>query len=483
MKSSEHFDESLQEWTNQKKLAVKLLSHIGHLMYDKGIELVLFRNPLIDISVPDILRFHEYAEKMVHKPITIDVTAKLAEHLCKMELNPSKIDIGLLANEWMHDKTHLISQKDFLNEKLEGFKKTVKYDASPQDVVLYGFGRIGRICAREIIKNTGKGEQLRLRAIVTRNNTPEQIQKRADLLRMDSVHGPFPGVVEVDAANRSLIINGNIVHIIQAQDPGSIDYSEYGIENALIIDNTGIWRSKETLHHHLKSVGTSQVILTAPGNDIPDIVYGINEKQFDLDTTKVWSAGSCTTNAIAPVLKVIHDNIGIEKGHIQSVHAYTNDQNLLDNMHSKNRRGRSAAINMVITETEASIAISKVIPDLTGKFTAKAVRVPTPNGSLAIISLSLSKAVTVESINDTIKAAALQGPLIDQIRYSIETELVSNDIIGNTCCSVFDSQATIVSDDGTNAVLYVWYDNEYGYALQVLRLAKHIGKVRRQTYF
>jgi len=171
------------------------------------------------------------------------------------------------------------------------------------------------------------------------------------------------------------------------------------------------------------------------------------------------------------------------KGHIETVHAYTNDQNLLDNMHKKPRRGRSAAINMVITSTGAGNAVTKVIPDLKDKLTANAVRVPTPNGSLAILNLELGKETTLEELNGAMRDAALNGELINQIYYATDPEMVSSDIIGNTCCSVFDSNATIVSKDGKNAVIYAWYDNEFGYTKQVIRMAKYITKVRRAIYY
>jgi glyceraldehyde 3-phosphate dehydrogenase len=229
--------------------------------------------------------------------------------------------------------------------------------------------------------------------------------------------------------------------------------------------------------------GVSRVLLTAPGKEIPNVVFGINERDLKLDDEKIHSAASCTTNAISPILKVIEDHLGIVKGHIETVHAYTNDQNLLDNMHKKPRRGRSAAINMVITSTGAGSAVTKVIPSLKDKLTANAVRVPTPNGSLAILSLELNRETTLEAINELIKSAALEGPLVNQIYYSFDPELVSSDIIGNTCCSVYDSNATIVSKDGKNVVLYTWYDNEFGYTKQVIRLAKYVSKVRRAIYY
>ncbi|MFM7301066.1 MAG: glyceraldehyde-3-phosphate dehydrogenase, partial [Crocinitomicaceae bacterium] len=324
----------------------------------------------------------------------------------------------------------------------------------PRDVILYGFGRIGRLAARELIKQAGKGQQLRLRAIVTRGNSDNDIIKRASLLRNDSVHGAFKGSVIEDLSNKTLNINGQIVQMIDASSPEEIDYTRYGIKNALVIDNTGVFTTREALSRHLKSKGAAKVLLTAPGKEVPNIVYGINQGTLDVENETIYSAASCTTNAITPILKVVNDKLGIVKGHIETVHAYTNDQNLLDNMHKKPRRGRSAAINMVITSTGAGSAVTKVIPELKDKLTANAVRVPTPNGSLAILSLELDKSTSVEEVNALIKDAALNGDLVNQIYFSFDPELVSSDIIGNTCCSVFDSNASIVSKDGKNVVLY-----------------------------
>ena len=271
--------------------------------------------------------------------------------------------------------------------------------------------------------------------------------------------------------------------MISANAPEEIDYTTYGIMNALVIDNTGVYTNREALARHLSAKGTGKVLLTAPGKEIPNIVYGINQGELDLENENIYSAASCTTNAISPILKLMSDKFGIQKGHIETVHAYTNDQNLLDNMHKKPRRGRSAAINMVITSTGAGNAVTKVIPQLKDKLTANAVRVPTPNGSLAIISLELNKETTVEEVNQVVHNEALNGELVNQIYYSLDSELVSNDIIGNTCCAVFDSQATLSSQDGKSVVLYTWYDNEYGYTKQVIRLAKYITKVRRAIYY
>ena len=474
-----HFD----EYINQERAAVKLQSCIGRLLYEKGIELVLFRNHLTDISVSEILNLHKYANEVVKKPINVIDTSELAEQILEMDIAPSKLDIGKLAFEWHSEKASFETKAAFLSAKLTNFGIDAKEAIQPKDVVLYGFGRIGRLAARELIKQAGKGQQLRLRAIVVRKLDAAQLKKRAYLLKNDSVHGPFQGSVIEDYDNNEIIVNGQRVKFIAANNPEDIDYTSYGINDALIIDNTGVFKDKEALSRHLQSKGASKVILTAPGKEIPNIVYGVNNQVIDLENDKIVSAASCTTNAIVPVLKVIHDNLGVEKGHIETVHAYTNDQNLLDNYHKKERRGRSAAINMVITETGAGKAVTKVIPDLKDKLTANAVRVPVPNGSLAILNLTVSKETSLEDVDAMLRDAALQGDLVNQINYNINEECVSSDIVGNTCCSVYDSNATLVHPDKKNIVLYVWYDNEFGYTKQVIRLAKYVAKVRRLIYY
>jgi len=483
MEAAVGYEKELNSHVQRERAAVKLSSHVGELLYDKGIELVLFRNHLMDTTISEILNLHEYAATVVNKPIDIVTSASLAEELLKMDLSPAKIDIGKLASQWEAESTQFASKADFLANKLSGFSKGNGDSFNPRDVVLYGFGRIGRLAARELIKQAGKGQQLRLRAIVTRGSSDKDIIKRAALLRSDSVHGAFKGSVVEDLENKSLIINGQIVRMIDASNPEDVDYTQYGINNALIIDNTGVFTNREALSRHLKAKGVSRVLLTAPGKEIPNVVYGINQGTLDLETEKIYSAASCTTNAISPILKIINDEFIVNKGHIETVHAYTNDQNLLDNMHKSSRRGRSAAINMVITSTGAGAAVTKVIPDLKDKLTANAVRVPMPNGSLAILSLELGRETTIEEVNNVIRRASLEGELVNQIFYSYDPELVSSDIIGNTCCSVYDSHATIVSPDGKSVVLYAWYDNEFGYTKQVIRMAKYITKVRRLIYY
>lgn len=483
METAIGYEKELKSHIEQERAAVKLQSKVGELLYDKGIELVLFRNHLTDVTISEILNLHEYAGQVVNKPIDVFTTSELADIITTLDIPASKLDIGKLASEWLVESGKYASKTEFLNNRLGSLKGDGNNEIEPRDVVLYGFGRIGRLAARELIKQAGKGQQLRLRAIVTRGSSDADIIKRASLLRNDSVHGAFKGTVIEDLENKALIINGQIVKMIDAPSPEDVDYTKYGINNALIIDNTGVFTNREALSRHLKAKGASKVLLTAPGKEIPNVVYGINQGTLDIDNETIYSAASCTTNAISPVLKVVNDKYGVVKGHIETVHAYTNDQNLLDNMHKKPRRGRSAAINMVITSTGAGNAVTKVIPELKDKLTANAVRVPTPNGSLAILSLELDKSTSVEEVNAAIKDAALNGELVNQIYYSFDPELVSSDIIGNTCCSVFDSNATIVSKDGKNVVLYAWYDNEFGYTKQVIRLAKYVSKVRRAIYY
>ena len=475
------YDNQLKEWVKKEKEGVNLLKSVGTLMYDKGIELILFRKQLLEIGVSELMNYISYANNVVGRKNNIETANLLANEMLNLNLSPSKIDIGLLTAEYIeNDEDNPIN---FLERKLAHIININSNENNAKDVVLFGFGRIGRLVARELIKQAGKGQQLRLKAIVVRKLDDVQIIKRADLLKTDSVHGIFKGVIDLDLRNQSIIVNGQVIKFIDGEDPTNIDYTKHNINNALLIDNTGAFTTKENLSKHLMSKGISKVLLTAPGKGIPNIVYGINSKNLDIENNNIFSAASCTTNCIAPILHVVEEKYGIKNGHLETVHAYTNDQNLLDNMHKKPRRGRSAAINMVITSTGAGKAVTKVIPSLNGKLTANAVRVPTPNVSLAILKLSLKNSTSKEHINNSMRTAALDGNLVNQIQYQVDPDLVSSDIIGTTCCSIFDSNATICTENGYDIVLYTWYDNEFGYTKQVIRLAKQIAKVRRLTYY
>ncbi|SEJ10425.1 glyceraldehyde 3-phosphate dehydrogenase [Myroides marinus] len=482
MKNTSLYEKELAFQADRRKACVEFIKIISDLWYDKSIELLMFRNQLIDRSVSDIINLHEYAAKFVGKPINIFDSVEIAEAIQRADLPPSRIDIGRLTYEYHLEDNKHSNALDFVISKLKDAKETD--ELVPKDVVLYGFGRIGRLLARELMNKIGKGQQMRLRAIVTRDkNDAILLEKRASLLKYDSVHGDFEGSVIADPENNALIINGTTVHMISANSPEEIDYTAYDIENALIIDNTGAFKTDEDLKRHLTSKGASKVLLTAPGKGVPNIVHGVNHTEYDPNQVDIWSAASCTTNAITPILKVMEDNFGVVKGHLETIHAYTNDQNLVDNMHKKYRRGRAAALNMVITETGAGSAVAKALPSLAGKLTSNAIRVPVPNGSLVVLNLEVGKETSVEELNEVMRKAALNGDLVEQIKYSINNELVSSDIVGTSAPSIFDSKATIVSADGKNVVMYVWYDNEYGYSHQVIRLAKYISQVRRYTYY
>ncbi|GAA3751175.1 MULTISPECIES: glyceraldehyde-3-phosphate dehydrogenase [Flavobacterium] len=467
---------------DRRKAGVELIKIISDLWYDKSIEMVLFKNQLLDKNVSDIINLHQYAGEFVGKPITIFDSVEIARVVLSLDLPPAKIDLGKLTYEYRLEDERYPDARYFVIDKLKKAKSSK--EIQPKDVVLYGFGRIGRLLARELMSKTGKGNQLRLRAIVTRDkNDATSLEKRASLLRYDSIHGDFQGSVIADAKNNALIINGTTVHIITANSPEEIDYAAHGINDALVIDNTGAFTTEEALKRHLTSNGASKVLLTAPGKGVPNIVHGVNHNDFNPDEVNIFSAASCTTNAITPILKVVEETLGVVKGHLETIHAYTNDQNLVDNMHKKYRRGRAAALNMVITETGAGSAVAKALPSLEGKLTSNAIRVPVPNGSLVVLNLEVKKPTSITAINKIMKKYALEGELVEQIKYSLNNELVSSDIVGTSAPSIYDSNATIVSKDGKNIVLYIWYDNEYGYSHQVIRLAKYIAKVRRYTYY
>ena len=480
MSIDNEYKNDFKKYIEKEKTVIELINFAGKLLYEKGVELVFFRRHLIDINITEILRLHHYAKNFVKKPISVFETSKITQELYKLNLCPSKIDVGKLTHEWIDQKENFKNHFDFLSEKLNFLINNKDVKPNPKDVVLYGFGRIGRLCARELIKQAGKGQQLRLRAIVVRSIDEKSINKRASLLLQDSVHGRFSGSLEINYKENSIIVNGQNIKFLSSNE--NINYKSIGINNAILIDSTGVKKDKESLSTHLNNE-IKKVILTAPGQSIPNIVYGVNHKNIDIENENIFSAASCTTNAIAPILHVINNEKKIISGHIETIHAYTNDQNLLDNMHQKSRRGRAAAVNMVITSTGAGKAISKIIPSLDGKLTANAIRVPTPNGSLAIIHLNLANKTSKKEIQELLRQAALEGDLVNQIKYSTNTELVSSDIIGTSGCSIFDSNSTLIGKNEKSITLYVWYDNEFGYTKQVIRLCKYISKVRRLHYY
>jgi glyceraldehyde 3-phosphate dehydrogenase len=485
------FEDHLSSWREDEKTALELQKLVGALRFDKSVEIIIFRRDIYDSRPSEVLNDHLFATNYVNQPISVQLSLEITKSISKLDLAAARIDIGALATKWITSDKN-ISLDEFVAKELAEYcgdsaKENKKIE--PKDVVIYGFGRIGRLAVRILTEMMGRGEQLRLRAIVIRprkagEDHEEELIKRASLLRKDSIHGKLRGTVQILPEENQLIINSCRVQFIFAEKPEDIDYNDYGIQNALLIDSSGVWTDRAGLSRHLRP-GIDKVLFTAPGKGIRNIVYGINHEQLNPNNEedRVFCAASCTTNAIAPILKVIHDNLVIEQGHMETVHAYTSSQNLLDNYHKKERRGRGAATNMVITSSGASSALKEVLPELDGKITGSSIRVPIPDGSLAIMTLRLAQSTTVEEINAIMKKASLYGDLVEQIQYSSSKEFVSSDVIGAIACSVYDAPATKVSLDGKQITLYIWYDNEYGYTRQVIRLAKHAALVRRYMYY
>ena len=468
-----------KDWKQREEIAEAMIPSIGRLYRDREVICTIFNRSLVHQSTIDILRVHRYARQIIDKELWVTDTFPILQAIEKLDLAPGRIDLAKLAIAAQEQKITDIDS--FVAKELESLDTGRAQQLSePRDVVLYGFGRIGRLVARIMIDQVGGGNKLRLRAAVVRKGSDDDLMRRASLLRRDSVHGHFEGTIRVDEEENAIIANGNMIRIIYADAPDKIDYTQYGINNAIVIDNTGIWRDREGLGRHLKSKGVSQVMLTAPGKgDIPNIVYGVNND--DIKTgEKIFSAASCTTNAIVPVLKAINDQFGIVNGHVETCHSYTNDQNLIDNYHNKNRRGRSAPLNMVITETGAAKAVAKVLPELAGKLTGNAIRVPTPNVSLAILNLTLNNETSIEEINTYLRDVSLNSPLQEQIDFTNSPDAVSSDMVGSRYAGVVDSLATIV--DGNRCVLYVWYDNEFGYSYQVVRFVEEISGLKLKMF-
>ena len=470
-------EDSFGDWKWREALAELMVPLIGSL-YRNGINIMIYGKSLVNESPVAIMKAHRFARQTDDNELSELETYPILQYISSLNLQDCEIDIGEIAvkcpffNDIKDDTSKI---PDYINNELQSvINKESNRPNNPKNIVLYGFGRIGRLVARMMTQTTGPGNYFRLKAIVIRKASDDDIFKRASLLTRDSVHGPFDGTVRVDEENSTLVINGNSVKIIYASSPDEIEYNDYDIIDPIVIDNTGVWRDEDSLSKHLKS-GASKVILTAPAKgNLKNIVYGINDNILE-DKDSIISAASCTTNAIVPVLKAVNDKYKIKGGHIETVHAYTNDQNLIDNFHKGDRRGRGAPLNMVITSTGAVKAVAKALPELEGKLTGNAIRVPTPNVSLAILSLALKEKVTDIQINDYLKSIAFHSKYREIIGFVNSPEIVSTDFYSSPFASIIDSQATIASKN--RVTLYCWYDNEYGYSKQVIGLTKKVAKI------
>ena len=464
------------DWKQREALAEAMIPVIGKL-YRNNVVVYCYGRALYNQSVTQLMKAHRYVRQLAQNELSEFETYPILVAMSELDLGPCHVDVGKLASTLIENNVQ--DEAEIKRFVLEQCSKVIGVTtpplSEPQDVVLYGFGRIGRLLARLLIEKTGGGTQLRLRAIVVRRSGANDLMKRAGLLRRDSVHGSFQGTIRVDEENECIIANGNVIRVIYAEGPDKVDYTAFGISNAIVIDNTGAWSDEEGLSQHLKSKGASRVILTAPGKGgIKNIVAGINHRDIE-PSDNILAAASCTTNAIVPVLKAVYDRFGIVNGHMETVHAYTNDQNLIDNFHKKNRRGRGAPLNMVITETGASSAVTKLLPELDGKLTGNAIRVPTPNVSLVILNLTLNETTDETEVQEFLRTSALHGKLQRQIDFTTSPDIVSSDLVGNRHACIVDGEAIIVKDN--RAVLYVWYDNEFGYSCQVVRVVQKMAGI------
>jgi len=324
-----------------------------------------------------------------------------------------------------------------------------------------GFGRVGRLTLRAV--NQYHDSQLEVVAI----NDLTDTKTNAHLLKWDSTYGPYPG--KVQATEDSIIVDGKQIKVLSEREPGNIPWSGYGID--IVIESTGLFTDATKAQAHLQD-SVKKVLISAPAkNEDITIVLGVNEEQYDPGKHRVISNASCTTNCIAPVVKVLHQNFGVSKGLMTTIHAYTSDQRLLDTFHRDLRRARAAAMNIVPTTTGAARAVTQVIPELKGKLHGLAFRVPVPTVSVVDLVTDLNKEVTVEQVNQAFKAAA-EGPLAGILEYCDE-ELVSMDFKGNPASSIFDAPSTMVIAGNMVKVLS-WYDNEWGYSCRLADLAAYV---------
>ncbi|MCB9680986.1 MAG: glyceraldehyde-3-phosphate dehydrogenase [Alphaproteobacteria bacterium] len=468
------------DWKAAEEIAEAMVPLIGQLYRDHGIVTLVTGSRLVLASPTEIIQAHRKGNQPFGRDLPLAATREALATLLELGLAPVEIDVGKLVIEHL-DGIGPTPVADLVRSRCAGLPRRADRPApAGRDVVLYGFGRIGRLLARMLVSRKGGGDKVNLRAIVVRKGSEDDLERRANLLRRDSVFGRFEGTVRTLPDENALLVNGVKILLLYSEGPDKIDYTAHGIHDAIVIDNSGKWRNREGLSRHLEAPGVSKVILTAPGEgDVPNIVYGINEGELS-DDERTISAASCTTNAIVPVLKVLDDAYGIQAGHLETVHSYTNDQNLLDNYHKKARRGRSAALNLVITSTGAAKAVAKALPGLAGKLTGNAIRVPTPNVSLAIMNLHFGKPVTKDELGAFLYQVATDGPLKHQVGWTSLSDTVSTDLVGDTHAGTVDGTATIVH--GNTAVLYVWYDNEHGYSCQVMRLLAHVAGVDRPSF-
>ncbi|MGE5637782.1 MAG: type I glyceraldehyde-3-phosphate dehydrogenase [Chloroflexota bacterium] len=331
-------------------------------------------------------------------------------------------------------------------------------------VGINGFGRIGRLLYRAAIERKAKIDFVAI-------NDLADAKQNAHLLKYDSVHGRFPGTVEVKGTD--MVVNGKTLKCLQQRDPAALPWKDMGVY--LAVESTGLFTNREGASKHLQA-GAKKVLISAPAEN-PDftVVLGVNDDAYDPQKHNILSNASCTTNGLAPISKVLADNFGLEKAFMTTVHSYTNDQKVQDIVHKDLRRARAAAINIIPTSTGAAKAIGLVLPSCTGKMNGVALRVPTPDVSLVDLTCILGKDVTKDEINAAMKKAA-EGPMKGILEYT-EDPIVSTDVLHSTYSSVFDAGLTMVLGEPSNFVkVFSWYDNEWGFSCRMVELIELVGK-------
>jgi glyceraldehyde 3-phosphate dehydrogenase len=331
-------------------------------------------------------------------------------------------------------------------------------------VAINGFGRIGRLVARAILERPDSGLEL-----VTINDLADA-KSNAWLFSRDSVHGKYPGTVSADGDD--IIIDGKRIKVTKERDPANLPHAANGVD--IVLECTGFFTDRASCQKHLDA-GAKKVLISAPGKNVDlTVVYGVNHDKLEAGHTIVSNA-SCTTNCLAPVAKVLNDSIGIERGLMTTIHAYTNDQKILDQIHDDMRRARAAAMSMIPTTTGAARAVGEVLPELKGKLDGSSVRVPVPDGSLIDLTFTPKRDTTKEEVNAILKAASESGPLVGVLAFSDEP-LVSIDIVHNPASSTIDSLETAVID-GKLVRVVSWYDNEWGFSNRMVDTASAMAKL------
>jgi len=479
------------DWIEEESLAEASIPIVGSLYRRQNVVTTIHGRRLVGLSANQVLKAHRFARHLDGAELHPSETFPVLRALATLDLGPAVVDVA----ELLRRHRELLAAGSAPGEldagaphDLDAFLRTELADVvghgsealAPTDVVLYGFGRIGRLVTRILLARAGGASGLRLRAVVLRPGGPGDLTKRASLLRRDSIHGPFDGTITVDEAAQTITANGTVIQVVRAEAPDRVDYRALGIEDAVVVDSTGSWRDRAALERHLAAPGAGRVLLTtAAKGDVPNIVHGVNDAE--IADERILAAASCTTNAVTPVLAALHERYGVRHGHVETVHAFTNDQNLTDNHHRADRRGRAATLNMVVTETGAAKAVGAAYPELAGRLTGNAIRVPVSNGSLAVLSLQLDGAPDRDELNAFLRDVSLVSSLRRQVDYVESPEFASSDVLGSRKAGVVDGLATIADGDGS-AVVYVWYDNEHGYSRQVVRVLESMTGVRLPAF-